>query len=82
MSVEDHKTFNQLFNALVTQKRVKYSHLKQVDKFYEGIGRTTFQDNVAIETIQKNRIADLHLHFPRYKFDLRISVNEELPGNK
>lgn len=63
---------------------LSYQRHKLVDRFYQGhhgrIRVTTDPVNGSvIASVIKERIADLHVHFPNSPFDIRISLNLEKP---
>ena len=80
IEMNDHREFNNLLNHLVSQKRLHYRHKRQTDQFF-GNCRVSLdaETGIAIAKIRKERIADLHIHFPSNKWDVRLSINEEIP---
>lgn len=99
MSMAQHRNFNKLLNQLVTERanappevRVKYSHQKEIDYFFDektpGTGKgvhlrvTRDANTLNIKpdgVVAKKRIADLNVHSPMRPFDYRISISTETP---
>lgn len=82
-----HRHFNSLLNDEVAKKRLTYKHIRTVDSIYSGAGlskcRVTWDDKGNfVECIEKRRVADLAIFFPNAPFDIRISINEEVPMAK
>ena len=80
MSVNQHKRLNELFNNQVRLMKGKYSHVKQLDKFFwrDVKIRSSFVGGIFTESIVKTRIADLHIYCPEFPFDIRLSANREV----
>ncbi|KAJ1547648.1 mRNA-capping enzyme subunit beta [Cladochytrium tenue] len=90
MTMNQHAMFNQLLNKDVEASRgdVKYSHRYEIDEFFQARGgpkvrvTTNKKSKECLATIEKRRIGDLHLYFPRHPLDCRISINLEINRGK
>lgn len=90
MSLSQHKAFNALLNERVMETneagyggaRIKYTHTKGVDEFYEGRVRVSRDQGTGeVRTsIVKEKLGSLDITCPRRLFDFRVSVNLERPG--
>lgn len=80
-----HKHFNLLLNEQVSRRKLTYKHTKTVDILYKGLDsknkarKTVDETDKLIECIEKRRISDIAIFFPNAPFDIRISINEEIP---
>ena len=82
-----HRHFNNLLNSEVSKKRLTYKHTRTVDNIYRGGGMSKCRVTVDekgdfVECIEKRRVADMAIFFPNAPFDIRISINEEVPMAK
>ncbi|KAI9317344.1 CYTH-like domain-containing protein [Zopfochytrium polystomum] len=85
MSMNQHAGFNAFLNKLFQEARgeITYNHRYELDRFYK-IGNRKVRESVNKKTgeilgiIEKKRIADLHIHFPRDSLDCRLSINLEI----
>ncbi|KAJ3193675.1 mRNA-capping enzyme subunit beta [Irineochytrium annulatum] len=87
MTMEQHFKFNQLLNKMVSEQRgVQYTHLYELDQFYRTGSRKVRVTTDKKEggppkaCVEKKRIADLNIYFPKSFLDYRISINLEIPS--
>ncbi|KGG51897.1 hypothetical protein DI09_24p180 [Mitosporidium daphniae] len=91
MSPHLHSALNSILNKEVeasaskTGAYLSYQRHRIVDRFYHGdtgnIRVTTDEATGKILcSVIKERIADMHVHFPNSPFDIRISVSVEKPA--
>lgn len=80
-----HRHFNGLLNKEVSKGRLTYKHVRTVDNIYRGDAPkskcrvTVDEKGNYVECIEKRRVADMAIFFPNAPFDVRISINEEVP---
>jgi hypothetical protein len=81
-----HRRFNGLLNSEVSKGRLSYRHTRTVDQMYRGssyghdkVRVTRDQGGRMVACIEKKRVADLAIFFPEAPFDVRISINVEIP---
>ncbi|EGG12612.1 uncharacterized protein MELLADRAFT_76245 [Melampsora larici-populina 98AG31] len=90
MTESQHRSFNELLNLRVMEtneahylgSKIKYSHSKDIDEFYDHQIRVTkSQGNGEIkESIVKLKLGSLDITCPSRLFDFRVSVNLERPA--
>ena len=80
-----HQHFNGLLNRQVQAHALTYSHLRTVDRIFEGSSSgmkyrvSTGEGMPKPIAIEKRRVSDIAIYFPNAPFDIRISINLELP---
>ncbi|KAI9219683.1 CYTH-like domain-containing protein [Blastocladiella britannica] len=95
MPAAQHAHYNRMLNKLVEQRRLKYTHLVQTDRFYAGSSsgdrvRESYDPRLAARhpggpaacvtaRICKHKLAHLDVHVPRAPFDYRVTVAIEVP---
>ncbi|KAG0146801.1 hypothetical protein CROQUDRAFT_43841 [Cronartium quercuum f. sp. fusiforme G11] len=90
MSANQHKAFNGLLNERVMETnepgyagaRIKYSHTREVDEFFENRTRVSRCQNTGeVRAVMvKEKLGSMDITCPRRPFDFRISVNLERPA--
>lgn len=87
ISGSNHKTANSTLNEYYrhlceNNLKAKYKHDKILDRFYkvdhEKI-RASFINEACSEIISKKNIFHMHVHYPNAPYDIRLSVNREIP---